>query len=97
MRVISKHPKLSDFWAEHPDAEEPLLAWHREAKHADWSNFAAVRQSSATASQVGKLTVFNIGGNKYRLITNIRFDWGIVFVRHVLTHADYDEGSWKDE
>ena len=49
------------------------------------------------ADQVGKFTVFNIGGNKYRLIAVIHYNRGKVFVRHVLTHAEYDEGNWKED
>ena len=97
MRLISKHPKLSDFWERRPDAEKPLLAWCREVKHAEWKSFADVRAScSPSASQVGKFTVFNIGGNKYRLITMIHFNRGVVYVRHILTHAEYDLGTWKE-
>jgi mRNA interferase HigB len=96
MRVISKNPKFPEFWAEHPDAEAPLLAWHREAEHSDWRNFADVRQSYNHADQVGKWTIFNIGGNKYRLIVNIRFDWGKIFIHRVLTHEEYDQGLWKN-
>jgi mRNA interferase HigB len=48
------------------------------------------------ADQVGKLTVFNIGGNKYRLIAAILFNRGKVYVRHLLTHAEYDQGKWKE-
>ncbi|GAC1338486.1 MAG: type II toxin-antitoxin system HigB family toxin [Isosphaeraceae bacterium] len=96
MRVISKNPNFPDFWSKHADAEKPLSAWHQEATHSNWENFADVKNSSASASQVGRYTVFNIGGNKYRLITHIRFDLGIVFVRAVLTHKEYDAGDWKD-
>lgn len=96
MRLISKNPKLSDFWEQYPDAQKPLLGWCREVKHAEWRSFADVRATlSALVSQVGKFTVFNIGGNKYRLITMLNFNRGIVYVRHVLTHAEYDLGKWK--
>jgi mRNA interferase HigB len=97
MRVISKNPQFPNFWAEHLDAEEPLMGWLREAKKAEWTNFADVRQSSATASQVNPFVVFNIGGNKYRLITRINYQRQIVYIRAVLTHEEYDEGTWKTE
>ncbi len=64
MRVISKHPKLSEFWTEHPDAETPLLAWHREVEQAGWKNLADVRSHYSHADQVGRYVVFDIGGNK---------------------------------
>jgi mRNA interferase HigB len=94
MRVISRKA-LRVFCTEHPEAESPLEAWYRVAKHAEWKTFADVRSVYASADQVGKFTVFNIGGNKYRLIAVIHFDGGRVYVRHVLTHKEYDDGDWK--
>jgi mRNA interferase HigB len=67
------------------------------AERADWRNFADVRGTYAHADQVGKFTVFNIGGKKYRLIAVDHFNRGKVFVRHVLTHREYDRGSWKED
>ena len=96
MHVISERA-LREFWAVHPDAAGPLRAWLRAAEHADWGTFAEVRETYASADQVGRFTVFNIGGNKYRLITVIHFNRGKVYVRHVLTHSDYDRGKWKDD
>ena len=95
MHVISEK-KLREFWTIHPDSESSLRAWHREAEEADWEKFADLRNTFASADQVGKLTVFNIGGNKYRLIVVIHFNRGKLYVRHVLTHEEYDRGSWKD-
>jgi mRNA interferase HigB len=96
VHVIAKHPKLSTFWAAHPDAEKPLLAWYRIARKAEWRNFAEVRESFPHADVVGILTVFNIGGNKYRLVVEIQFDRGRVFVQSVMTHEEYSRGRWKD-
>lgn len=96
MHVISKK-KLREFWEEHPRAKSSLEAWYQVAKNAVWENFADVRKTFSTADQVGKFTVFDIGGNKYRLIAVIHFNRGKLYVRHVLTHAEYDEGKWKDE
>lgn len=97
MHVISKHPKLSDFWTEYPDAKGPLLAWYRVAEKTDWANFAEVRETYAHVSQYQQFTIFNIGGNKYRLIVRINFASGTIFVRHVLTHEEYDRDEWKGE
>jgi mRNA interferase HigB len=96
MHIISKK-KLREFWGKHPRAQAPLEAWYQVARHADWKSFADVRKSFNTADQVGKFTVFDIGGNKHRLIAVIHFNRGKLYVRHVLTHAEYDEGKWKDE
>ncbi len=96
MHVISEK-KLRAFWELHLDAKSPLIARLREAEHAEWESFADVRERFPSADQVGKFTVFNIGGNKYRLIAVIHFNRGKVYVRHVLTHADYDKEGWKDD
>jgi mRNA interferase HigB len=95
MHLISKKT-LRAFWAIHPDARSPLLAWHTVVKHAEWETFADVRATYASADQVGRFTVFNVGGNKYRLIVVIHFNRDKVHARHVLTHAEYDRGRWKD-
>jgi mRNA interferase HigB len=84
-------------WRLHPDAETPLRACHRVAEHAEWEKFADIRQTYPSADQVGKFTVFNIGGNKDRLVVAIHFDRGKVYVRNVLTHEDFDEGTWKKD
>jgi mRNA interferase HigB len=96
MHVISLKP-LRDFWAEHADAEKPLLAWHREVEHAEWETFTDVRELYPHADKAGKFIVFNIGGNKYRLIAVIHFNRGKVYVRHVLTHEEYDRMTWKED
>ncbi|MBI5365647.1 MAG: type II toxin-antitoxin system HigB family toxin [Planctomycetes bacterium] len=96
MHILSRK-MLREFWAAHPDAEASLRGWHKTAKAAAWGSSAAVRRDFPSADQVGTRTVFNIGGNKYRLIAVIHFDRGRVYVRHVLTHAEYDRGRWKDK
>lgn len=95
MHVISRK-RLREFWAVHPDAEAPLRAWHKLARQGDWQRFADVLTLFPHADQVNKLTVFNIGGNKYRLIAAIHFNRGKVYIRHVLTHAEYERGHWKE-
>ncbi|MCA9291218.1 MAG: type II toxin-antitoxin system HigB family toxin [Phycisphaerales bacterium] len=100
MRVISLKP-LRAFWEQYPDAEAPLRQWYRTATCAVWANLQDARQDDPHADGVrtktsGILTVFNIGGNKYRLIARIRYDHQLINVRHVLTHHAYDEGSWKE-
>ena len=96
MHVISKK-KLREFWEEHPRAKSALEGWHQVAKNAEWETFLDVRQTFNTADQVGRFTVFDIGGNKFRLIAVIHFNRQKLYVRHVLTHAEYDEKKWKDE
>ena len=94
MHIITKS-RLREFWMAHPDAETPLRAWHFIAKRARWASIADIRKSHPKADKVGKFTVFNIGGNKYRLIVEISFKVGRIYIRHVLTHAEYDRHRWK--
>jgi mRNA interferase HigB len=96
MHVISRRP-LREFWQERGDAEEPLRRWLRIAKRAEWSDFAALRRDFPGADLVGHLTIINIGGNKYRLILEIFFQDQVVPVRNVLTHREYDEGTWRTQ
>ena len=96
MHVISKK-KLREFWEKRPRARPPLEAWFQVAKSAEWENFADVRRVFPSADFVGKFVVFDIGGNKFRLVAAIHFNRGKLFLRHVLTHAEYDEGKWKDD
>ena len=90
MRVISRRT-LRTFWEARPGAERPLRAWHSVAAKADWASPADVKAVYRTASVVGgDRIVFNIGGNRYRLV--VRFDYAhcMGFVRFVGTHAEYD-------
>jgi len=91
MRIISKKT-LKDFWKREPAAKPTLLAWHAEAKNAQWASPADVKGDFATASILkdGR-AVFNIGGNKYRLVVWINYDFFTVYVRFVGTHKEYDE------
>ena len=98
--MISLKP-LREFWDRHPDAEDPLRQWYKTATAAAWKSLKDVRQTYSHADGVGPkrgetLTVFNIGGNKYRLIARIRYDYRLVNVRQVLTHDEYDEGKWRE-
>jgi mRNA interferase HigB len=94
MHVISLKA-LREFWEQYPDAESPLREWYQATRKADWTCFADLRARYASADVVGHLVVFNIGGNKYRLIVAIHYNRGQVYVRHVLTHKEYDRGHWK--
>ena len=89
MRIIALR-RLREFWARHRDAEGSLRAWYQVAKQAHWQRFTDVRAFYRSADQVGTFTVFNIARNKYRLITVIHFNTGRVYVRRILSHAEYD-------
>lgn len=94
MHVIAK-PALVEFWSKHPDAESALLAWYRTMQSENFANFNHLRTTFAGADYVDGLTIFNAGGNKYRLIAAIHYNRRKVFVRDVLTHAEYDRGDRK--
>ncbi len=94
VRIISK-AAITEFSKMQKDALEPLLHWYSVAKRASWRHLAEVRADFPHADGVGAFTVFNIGGNKYRIVTAIKYRWQIVYIRHILTHAEYDEGKWK--
>jgi mRNA interferase HigB len=97
--VISRKT-LEQFWLRYPDLRRPLQLWFKAALNADWKNISDVRRIYPHADAVNVrssvLTVFNICGNKYRLIVRIRYDWKLINVRHVLTHVQYDRGKWKE-
>ncbi|MBI3526196.1 MAG: type II toxin-antitoxin system HigB family toxin [Betaproteobacteria bacterium] len=94
MHVIAK-PALVEFWAIHPDAEGSLLAWYRAMESELFADYNDLRATFASADYVDGLRIFNIGGNKYRLIAAIHYNRHKVFIRAVLTHAAYDRGDWK--
>lgn len=94
MHVISRK-KLKEAAARHGDLEGRLDAWFRIAKKAEWRSLADVRKTFSTADAAGKWTVFNVKGNQYRLIAEINYIFGRIYVRHVLTHAEYSRGGWK--
>lgn len=94
VRIISKSA-ISEFAKAHPGSLESLLHWYGVAKRAEWRHLADVRTDFAHADSVDSFTVFNIAGNKYRLIALIKYRWQLVYIRHILTHAEYDKGKWK--
>lgn len=90
MRILSRST-LREFWETHPDAEAALKAWYHEAAHANWTNPADIKATHRNVSIIANnRVVFNIKGNRYRLIVAIRYDIGIIFIRFVGTHAEYD-------
>jgi mRNA interferase HigB len=94
MHVIAK-PALVAFWIQHPAAEHPLRAWHAIMESQPFDDFNALRETFPSADYVDGLTVFNIGGNKYRLIASIHYNRRKACIRAVLTHAEYDRGNWR--
>lgn len=82
---------LRDFWAQHPDAEQPLKSWADEVKHAEWLQPADIKAQFRSASILkNRRVVFNIKGNDYRLIASIAYRFGAVYIKFIGTHAEYD-------
>ncbi len=94
--VVSK-ARLRAFWEQHRDAQKELEAWFKIVRKARWTDLADVRASFPSADKVGSCLIFNICHNKYRLIVwaNRRMTW--LFVKHILTHKDYDKDLWKKD
>lgn len=91
MVIISKS-MLRDFGLKHPDMIEALNHWYSIVKEQDWGNLADVRSTFNSVDFVGNdRFVFNIRGNRYRLVAMIFFDIRTVFIRFIGTHAEYDE------
>lgn len=91
MRVIAKST-LRTFWTRHKDCEEQLKSWYQEAHEAAWKAPKDIKRDYPTASFLpGNRVVFNIKGNHYRVILRINYDYGVVWIRFVGTHAQYDK------
>ena len=91
MRIISRKT-LKDFWEQHADSRQPLRAWYADAKQADWKSPADIKNHYRNASFLSNnRIVFNIKGNQYRLVVAINYDIGIVYIRFVGTHQEYDK------
>lgn len=95
MHIITRK-RLNQFAAKYPDTKTALQHWYRLVKQGEYQSFAALRADFPNADQVGKLTVFNGGGNKARLIAAIHYNRQKLYIRAVLTHREYDQGKWKE-
>jgi len=91
MRVIARKT-LRDFWKQHAAAEQQLKAWFYEAEAAEWKSFEDIKLRYRSADVLaGNRVVFNIKGNTYRLVVKVHYNRGLVFIRFVGTHAEYDK------
>ena len=96
MHVISRK-KLREFCRKHADSCEALDDWYKTACQASWENLIEIQTIYPQAEAVGNFTVFNIKGNKYRLIVSINYLKQIAYLKYVLTYAEYDKESWKND
>ena len=90
MRVIS-NKALVDFAAGHAEARAPLQAWRQAITTSTFQSFSDLRSTFGSVDKVGRFFVFDIGGNKFRLVAAIHFDRQILYIRHVLRHREYDD------
>ena len=96
MHVITRS-RLREFREKHPEAKPGLLLWYKIIALTQWQSFSDLRLVFPSADLVGNLTIFNISGNRYRLIVLVDYRYKKVFIRHVLTHADYTKENWKKD
>ena len=100
MRVI-KPARIREFAESYPDALEALRRWLRLAELGKWTSFVKVRESVASADEIiagsdRPVVIFNIRGNRYRLITAVHYNRGMVYVLRFMTHAEYSKNKWRD-
>jgi mRNA interferase HigB len=104
VRIISRR-RLREFWSKpgRADAQAPLRMWYARTKAAEWNSPADAKRSFGAAVDFvnvrsgRKVAIFDIGGNNYRLIAAIHFDFHRLFVLRIFTHGDDDQVGWKDE
>ncbi len=94
MWIISRKA-ISEASAKHTEWSASLNAWYKITKGADWKNFADVRNSWKNSDTVGRFVVFDISHNKCRLIASIKYEWKVVYIRRILSHAEYDRKEWQ--
>ena len=95
MHIISRK-KLNEFAQRYPESKSALKEWYQTMKTGQFKSIAELRTIFSSADKAGKLTVFNIGGNKIRLIAAIHYNRQKIYIREVLTHAEYDKNKWKE-
>jgi mRNA interferase HigB len=95
MHVITRK-RLNEFADEYPETRTALAHWYGSVKRTSFSSFQQLKSMFTTADRVGKLTVFNVGGNRVRVIAAIHYNRKRIYIRAVLTHEEYDRGRWKE-
>ncbi|NJN08173.1 MAG: type II toxin-antitoxin system HigB family toxin [Richelia sp. RM1_1_1] len=96
MHIIS-FKALREYAEIHADSREALIYWYKTASKAKWSNLVEVQEAFPKAEAVGNFTVFNIKGNKYRLIVSMDYAEEMIYIKYILTHAEYDKEYWKND
>jgi mRNA interferase HigB len=94
MRIVSRKA-IREAAAKHSEWAASLNAWYKITKSADWGNFADLRNSWKNSDVVGRFVVFDISHNRCRLIAVIKYNWRMVYIRRILSHAEYDQKEWQ--
>lgn len=95
MHIITRK-RVIEAEEKYPQVATALRGWYQIINQSDFSNFAELKNTFNSVDKVGDLYVFNIGGNKLRMIAAIHFNTGRVFIRAILNHSEYDQGKWKE-
>jgi mRNA interferase HigB len=95
VRIVSRRA-IREATARHSEWGASLSAWYKIAKNADWKNLTEVRNSWKNSDAVGRFVVFDISHNKCRLIATVNYKWRMVYIRHILSHAEYDQEAWQE-
>ena len=95
MHIISKK-KLKDFWEKHADSKNALQAWYKTVEKTKYATLNELKATFPKADLVTGKVIFDIGGNKYRLITVIHFNRAKVYIRDVFDHKEYDKEKWRN-
>lgn len=96
MHVIS-YKRIREFCQSHADCREALDNWFKVASRAKWTSLLEVQSVFPKAESVSNFTVFNIKGNNYRLIVSMDYEGQLIYIKYVLTHAEYDKENWKND
>lgn len=96
MRIISEK-RLREFWQKNTESENAMREWIKTVKFTDWNNFSDVRKTFNHSDVFGNCTIFDVGGNKYRIIAKVAYQIKVIFIRFVLTHKEYDEKKWQSD
>ncbi len=94
MRVISKRP-IREFWERYPESKPALEEWFRKVGQITVTSFPELRSTFSSADYVDGYTLFDVGGNKYRIAAVIHYDKQRLYIRQVMTHAEYDRNHWR--
>lgn len=94
--------RLRQFWEEFPDAQKPLLRWYGDVQAAQWNSFQDIRRMHNTVDTCkvasgNTVTIFDIGGNKYRLVAAVHYNTRTAYVLRIMTHREYDRETWKNQ